>query len=194
MASALLLGASAAHVPQHLDLRYANRHGLVAGATGTGKTVTLRILAEAFSAAGVPVFAADIKGDLSGIGRAGSAEGKPFLTQRAEAIGLGNGQYRFEGFPVLHWDLFGRQGHPVRTTVSEMGPLLLARLLELNDTQEGVLNVAFRLADDEKLLLLDYKELRAVLDYVGEEAARLRTTYGNKSAPSVGGYQRPRLV
>jgi DNA helicase HerA-like ATPase len=188
----IFLGAGASG-PQWLELRYANRHGLVAGATGTGKTISLRIMAESFSAAGVPVFAADIKGDLSGIGLAGSAEGKAFLAKRAEEIGFAQ-TYRFEGFPVAYWDLFGRQGHPVRATISEMGPLLLSRLLDLNDTQEGVINVAFNLADEQKLLLLDLKDLRAMLTFIAEQAEALRTTYGNISAASVGAIQRKLLT
>ena len=150
--------------PEYLDLRFGNRHGLVTGATGTGKTVTLQVLAEGFSRAGVPVFCADIKGDLSGLAVAG--EPKPALLERAAQIGMVDG-LRFEGSPTIFWDLFGRQGHPVRTTISEIGPLLLSRLLDLNDTQEGVLNVAFKLADDEGLLLLDLKDLRALLTAIG---------------------------
>ena len=167
---------------QVLDLGRANRHGLIAGATGTGKTASLRVLAEGFSAAGVPVFVADVKGDLSGIALPGEA--KPFLSERARAIGLDD--IPFSGFPTIFWDLFGEQGHPVRTTVSEMGPLLLARLLELNDAQEGVLNLAFQVADDEDLLVLDLKDLRALLNFVAERAPELRTSYGNVSATSVG--------
>ena len=167
---------------QVLDLGRANRHGLIAGATGTGKTASLRVLAEGFSAAGVPVFVADVKGDLSGIALPGEA--KPFLTERTRAIGLDD--IPFSGFPTIFWDLFGEQGHPVRTTVSEMGPLLLSRLLELNDTQEGVLNLAFQVADDEELLILDLKDLRALLNFVAERAADLRSTHGNVSSTSVG--------
>ena len=176
--------------PQSLLLRLANRHGLIAGATGTGKTVTLQILAEGFSHAGVPVFLADVKGDLSGLSQEGNPkpklEGK--LRERAEQIGLAD--YRYEAAPVVFWDLFGKKGHPIRTTVSEMGPLLLARLLELNDTQEGVLNIAFQLADDQGLLLLDLKDLRALLTYVGENAQSLTNEYGNVSKASVGAIQR----
>ena len=179
--------------PQFLDLRRANRHGLIAGATGTGKTVSLRDLAEGFSAAGVPVFAADIKGDLSGIGAEGTAVGKPFLMERAEAIGWAD-QYRFEGFPTVYWDLFGRQGHPIRTTISEMGPLMLSQLLNLNDTQEGVLNICFDLADEEGLLLLDLKDLRSMLNFVADNAKALRPVYGNISGASVGAIQRSLLV
>ena len=164
--------------PQYLDLRYANRHGLVTGATGTGKTVSLQILAEGFSAAGVPVFCADIKGDLSGIAVAGEA--KDFLEKRARTIGFSD--YRYEAFPTVFWDLFGEQGHPIRTTISEMGPLLLSRLLNLTDAQEGVLNVAFRLADDEGLLLLDLKDLRALLVNIDDRRDEVSTRYGRVSS------------
>ncbi len=172
--------------PQHLDLKLANRHGLIAGATGTGKTVSLQIMAEGFSDRGVPVFMADVKGDLSGISQAG--EPKKGLLERAEQIGLED--YRFRPYPVVFWDLFGKQGHPIRTTVSEMGPLLLARLLELNDTQEGVLNIAFQVADDEGLLLLDLKDLRSLITFVADNAAELSSQYGNVSRASVGAIQR----
>jgi len=178
---------------QYLDLKIANRHGLIAGATGTGKTVTLRNLAEGFSAAGVPVFVADVKGDLTGISTAGRHDGKPFLAKRAEAIGFSD-QYQFSGFPTLYWDLFGEQGHPTRATVSEMGPMMLARLLDLTDAQEGVLNVAFSVADDEQLMLLDLKDLRAMLTFVADHAKDLRDTYGNVSSSSVGAIQRDLLV
>jgi len=177
-------------VPVHLNLKLANRHGLIAGATGTGKTVTLQILAEGFSRQGVPVFMADVKGDLSGISQAGSDH--PKLAKRATDIGLSN--YPLTDFPTLFWDLFGEQGHPVRTTVSDMGPLLLARLLELNDTQEGVLNIAFRIADEQGLLLLDFKDLRAIINYVGENANELTIEYGNVSKASVGAIQRRLLT
>ncbi len=172
--------------PQHLDLKLANRHGLIAGATGTGKTVSLQIMAEGFSDRGVPVFMADVKGDLSGMSQAG--EPKKGLLERAEQIGLED--YQFRPYPVVFWDLFGRQGHPIRTTVSEMGPLLLARLLELNDTQEGVLNIAFQVADDEGLLLLDLKDLRSLITFVADNAAELTSEYGNVSKASVGAIQR----
>ena len=168
----------------------ANRHGLIAGATGTGKTVTLQILAEGFSQLGIPVFMADVKGDLSGISQAGEAN--PKLQERAQKIGFED--YTQRTFPVIFWDLFGEQGHPLRTTVSEMGPLLLSRLLELNDTQEGVLNIAFRAADDEGLLLLDLKDLQSIINFVGENAAELTTKYGNVSKASVGAIQRRLLV
>jgi uncharacterized protein len=184
----LFLGAGAE--PQYLDLRYANRHGLVTGATGTGKTVTLQILAEGFSRAGVPVFCADAKGDLSGIAVAG--ETKDFLLERAEKIGLTD--YAMGPTPTVFWDLFGEQGHPVRATVSEMGPLLLSRLLELSDAQEGALNIAFRIADEEGLLLLDMKDLRALLTNLAERGAEITTTYGNVTKATVGAIQRRLLV
>ena len=180
-----------AQEPQYLPLDMANRHGLVTGATGTGKTVTLQILAEGFARAGVPVFCADIKGDLSGLAAPG--EPKPFLLKRAEAIGLGE-DYTFGASQATFWDLFGRQGHPIRTTVSEMGPLILARLLELNDVQEGVLHIAFRLADDEGLAILDLKDLRALMAHVAEEADALSGVYGLVSPASVAAIQRSLLV
>jgi uncharacterized protein len=175
---------------EYLALKFANRHGLVTGATGTGKTVTLQILAEAFSNNGVPVFAADIKGDLSGIAAMG--EDKDFLLKRAEAIGLN--PYDHQEFPVIFWDLFGEQGHPIRATVSEMGPLLLSRLMNLSDAQEGVLNIAFRIADEEGLLLLDLKDLQAMLTNVADRAKEMQTKYGNVSRESVGTIQRSLLV
>jgi DNA helicase HerA-like ATPase len=176
--------------PEYLSLKYANRHGLVTGATGTGKTVTLQVLAEGFSAAGVPVFAADIKGDLSGIAAMG--EMKDWQTKRAAEIGLT--EYAANKFPVMFWDLFGRQGHPVRTTISEMGPLLLSRILDLNDTQEGVLNIAFKFADDRGLLLLDLKDLRALLVEVADNAKDISTRYGNVATATIGAVQRALLV
>ncbi|QFR31678.1 helicase HerA-like domain-containing protein [Ancylobacter sp. TS-1] len=175
--------------PEYLTLRLANRHGLATGATGTGKTVTLQTLAEGFSRAGVPVFAADIKGDLSGIAMPG--EGQEWIVKRCTEIGI---DYEPDEFPVIFWDLFGEQGHPVRATVSEMGPLLLARLLNLNEVQEGVLNVVFRIADEQGLLLLDLKDLRALLAFVAENASKLTTTYGNVSPATVGAIQRSLLV
>ena len=162
--------------PEYLALHYGNRHGLVTGATGTGKTVTLQVLAEGFSRAGVSVFASDIKGDLSGIAAVGDA--KDAFVKRAKELGF---DYEPDEFPVVFWDLFGEQGHPVRATVSEMGPLLLARLMDLNDVQEGVLNIAFRVADEQGLLLLDLKDLRALLAFVAEHAKELTTQYGNVS-------------
>ncbi|MGI9350903.1 MAG: helicase HerA-like C-terminal domain-containing protein [Rhizobiaceae bacterium] len=175
---------------EYLNLKLANRHGLITGATGTGKTVSLQILTEGFSNAGVPVFCADVKGDLSGL--AAKGEAKDFLAKRAETIGLSD--YEFQEFPVIFWDLFGKQGHQVRTTISEMGPLLLARLLDLNETQEGVLNIAFKLADDEGMLLLDLKDLRALLVSMGERSKELTSSYGYMSKPSIGAIQRQLLV
>jgi DNA helicase HerA-like ATPase len=176
--------------PVYLSPRLANRHGLIAGATGTGKTVSLQILAEDFSRRGVPVFMADVKGDLSGISQAGKEH--PKLQARAGQIGLDD--YSFEAFPVVFWDLFGKKGHRVRTTVSEMGPLLLARLLGLNDTQEGVLYAVFKMADDQGLLLLDLKDLRALLTFAGENARELTLEYGNIPRASIGAIQRRLLV
>lgn len=178
---------------QYLTLKLANRHGLVTGATGTGKTVTLQVLAEGFAEAGVPVFAADIKGDLSGIG--GQGEPKDFLTKRAKDIGFDD--WYQDKFPVVFWDLFGEQGHPIRATVSEMGPLLLARLMGLNDTQEGVLNILFKYADEHGLLLLDLKDLRETLALIGSDKelqTALKAAYGNVSPASVGAIQRQLLV
>jgi len=166
--------------------RMANRHGLVAGATGTGKTITLRLLAEGFSRMGVPVFLADIKGDLSGMAAAG--EGHPKVVERAAQLGLSD--FAPETFPVIFWDLFGKQGHPIRATVSDMGPLLLGRLLNLTDVQAGVLNLAFRIADDNGLLLLDLKDLQAMVRHLGENASDYTTSYGNISSASVGAIQR----
>ncbi len=178
---------------QSLLLKYGNRHGLIAGATGTGKTVTLQVLAEGFSAAGVPVFLSDVKGDLSGIGVAGSASHKlhDAFTTRSQTIGHA---LEYRAFPVTYWDLFGEKGHPIRATVAEMGPLLLSRLLELTEPQEGVLNVAFRLADEEGLPVLDLKDLQALLVFIGENANEISTRYGLVSATSVGAIQRRLLV
>ncbi len=173
-----------------LNAGMANRHGLITGATGTGKTVTLQVLAEAFSRLGVAVFTADVKGDLSGL--AGSGKSHPKITERLQYIKIAS--HEFEPCPVLFWDLFGKQGHPVRTTVSEMGPTLLANLLELNETQEGVLQVAFSLADDEGLLLLDLKDLRAVLNWVADNASTLEREYGRVSRQSVTAILRRLLV
>ncbi|NNE51849.1 MAG: DUF853 family protein [Sulfitobacter sp.] len=179
---------------QFLNIGYANRHGLVAGATGTGKTVTLQILAEGFSARGVPVFMSDVKGDLSGLAKSGSPDFKlhEAFTSRAEKIGFDD--YYYGAFPVTFWDLYGAQGHPVRTTVSEMGPLLLAQLLGLSEAQEGILNIAFRVADEDGLPLLDLKDLQALLVWIGENARDLALRYGNVSAASVGAIQRRLLV
>jgi DNA helicase HerA-like ATPase len=175
---------------EELLLKYANRHGIVTGATGTGKTVTLQILAEGFSNAGVPVFAADIKGDLSGIALAG--EPKDFLTARAQTIHLE--PYEHSDFPVIFWDLFGEKGHPIRATVSDMGPLLLSRLMNLTEAQEGVINIAFRIADEEGLLLLDMKDLQALLANLAERADEVGRRYGNVSKTSVGAIQRSLLI
>jgi len=173
-----------------LDAAMANRHGLITGATGTGKTVTLQLLAESFSRLGVPVFAADIKGDLSGVARPGSDH--PKVAERVSRIGIDD--HAFEGSPVLFWDVRGQQGHAVRTTVSEMGPVLLSNLLELNETQEGVLQIAFSLADDQGLLLLDLKDLRAMLNWVSDNAADLSREYGRVSTASVTAILRRLLV
>ncbi len=175
---------------EELNLKYANRHGLISGATGTGKTVTLQILAEGFSKAGVPVFLADVKGDLAGLSQPVTI--KPFLTERAEKIGLD--PYEPEAFPVTFWDIHGKKGHPIRATISEMGPLLLSNLLGLNDTQYGVLTLAFRVADDEGLLLLDLKDLRALLVYVADHIKELTAEYGYVTRASVGAIQRRLLT
>ncbi|HHC30123.1 MAG TPA: DUF853 family protein [Rhodobacterales bacterium] len=181
-------------VKQGLLLKYANRHGLVAGATGTGKSVTLQILAEGFSKAGVPVFLSDVKGDLSGLAEAGSESFKLHDAFMERAAKIGFDDYTYEAFPVTFWDLFGEQGHPIRTTVAEMGPLLLARLLELTEAQEGVLNIAFRVADEQGLPLLDLPDLRALLVWVGQNADTLSLQYGNVATSSVGAIQRALLV
>jgi DNA helicase HerA-like ATPase len=177
--------------PQYLDLKFANRHGLVTGATGTGKTVSLQVMAEGFSAAGVPVFTADVKGDLSGI--AAKGEAKDFLQKRAADIGFA-GEYALGAAPAIFWDLFGEKGHAIRATVSEMGPLLLSRLMDLNPTQEGVLNIAFKLADEESLLLLDLNDLQALLANMAARADELSGAYGNVTKASVGAIQRQLLV
>lgn len=176
--------------PEYLALKFGNRHGLITGATGTGKTVSLQVLAEGFSAVGVPVFCADIKGDLSGLAAMG--EMKDWQTKRAAEIGFTD--YVAGKSPAIFWDLFGKQGHPVRTTITEMGPLLLARILDLNDVQEGVLNIAFKYADDEGLVLIDLKDLRALLVEVSENADSISTRYGNVASQSVGAVQRALLV
>ena len=175
--------------PAWLTLGLANRHGLVTGATGTGKTVSLQVMAEGFARAGVPVFAADIKGDLSGISEVG--EPKDFIVKRARDMEL---NFQPDQFSTVFWDVFGEQGHPVRATVSEMGPLLLSRMMDLNDVQEGVMNIAFRVADEQGLLLLDMKDLRAILSFIAEHAAELTTQYGNVSKQTVGTIQRQLLV
>src|SRR5262245_37473799 len=163
-----------------------NRHGLVTGATGTGKTVTLQLLADSFSRLGVPVFLADVKGDLSGVAAAGSAT--PKLQERLKAIGADEPSWTAD--PVVFWDVFGRRGIPIRATISDLGPLLLGRLLDLNATQQGVLTLVFKIADDAGLLLLDLKDLRAMLQTVGDRAKEFRTDYGNISAASIGAIQR----
>ena len=180
--------------PQGLTLGYANRHGLIAGATGTGKTVTLQILAEGFSNAGVPVFLSDVKGDLSGLAKPGTPDHKLHEAFTSRATKIGFDDYSYHACPVTFWDLFGEQGHPVRTTVSEMGPLLLARLLELSEAQEGILNIAFRLADEEGMPLLDLKDLQALLVWIGENRKTLSLRYGNVSTQSIGAIQRRLLV
>ncbi len=169
--SDIFLGLAANGERQHLALSRANRHGLIAGATGTGKTVTLQGLAESFSANGVPVFVADVKGDLSGIAMPGSPKFKHADKLEGRAKELGMEDYGYSDNPVVFWDLFGEQGHPIRTTISEMGPLLLARLLDLNDTQEGILQIIFRHADENGLLLLDFGDLQSMLVYAYENAA-----------------------
>lgn len=189
----IYLGLGANGERQVLHLGRSNRHGLIAGATGTGKTVTLQTIAEQFSAAGVPVFVADVKGDLSGISMAGSPTFKNAdkLEGRAKEIGLTD--YAYSDNPAIFWDLYGEQGHPIRTTITEMGPLLLSRLLDLNDTQEGVLNIVFRFADDQGLLLLNLDDLQSMLVYTAENAAELTAKYGNVSKASVGAIQRQLL-
>jgi uncharacterized protein len=188
----ILVGATngpGARAYRYLTLALGNRHGLIAGATGGGKTVSLQLLAEGFSNAGTSVFLADVKGDLAGLSQPGDA--KPPFVARAREIGV---DYQPDRFPVVFWDLFGEQGHMVRATVSEMGPLLLSRLLGLNDTQEGVINIVFKVADEQGLLLLDLKDLRAMLAHVAENAAEYKTKYGNVAPASVGAIQRQLLV
>jgi uncharacterized protein len=179
---------------QVLRFDKANRHGLIAGATGTGKTVTLQRLAEGFSRAGVSVFAADVKGDLSGIAMPGNEQQRAHAAFAARAAEIGLTDWAYADNPTIFWDLFGEQGHPIRTTVSEMGPLLLARLLDLNETQEGVLNIAFKAADDEGLLLLNLEDLRSTLTYIADHAAEFTTRYGNVARPTVGTIQRQLLA
>lgn len=181
--------AGNSHGPITMLPRLANRHGCITGATGTGKTVSLQVLAEAFSRLGTPVFMADVKGDLSGMSQA--AQNSPKLQERLDKLGLP--EPAWGACPVTFWDVFGESGHPVRATISDMGPLLLARMLELNDTQEGILNIVFSVADEEGLLLLDLKDLRAMLQHVAERARELRARYGNVSAASVGAIQRSLL-
>ena len=184
MTNTLLIGKG--ETPQLLQGRYANRHGLIAGATGTGKTVTLQILAEGFADMGVPVFAADIKGDLSGMAAAGEA--KPKLAERAQVVGLEN--YQPQPYPTVFWDVYGEQGTPIRATISDMGPLMLARLLELSEVQEAVLQLVFKYADDNGLLLLDLKDLRAMLKFVSENTKAVGEEYGLVSTSSVAAIQR----
>ncbi len=174
----------------HFRADKANRHGMIAGATGTGKTVTLQVLAEGFSSIGVPVFMADVKGDLSGMAKPGKPH--PRIDERVRTIGMED--FGFHGNPVVFWDLFGRLGHPVRTTISDMGPLLLSSLLQLNDTQTGILYAAFSIADDTGMLLLDLKDLRAMLNWMGENRRELSSEYGNISSASIGAIQRRLLI
>lgn len=189
MSNTLLIGKGE-QSPQTLLAKYGNRHGLIAGATGTGKTITLQGLAEAFADMGVPVFAADVKGDLSGIAAAGVP--KPKLAERAAQVGLTN--YAPQAYPTVFWDVYGKQGHPIRATVSDMGPLILSRLLDLSDVQEAVLQLAFRYADDQGLLLLDLKDLKAVLSFVSENSKALGANYGLVSPSSVAAIQRALLT
>ena len=184
--------AHSANGPINIIGKMANRHGLIAGATGTGKTVTLQVLAETFSQAGVPCFMADMKGDLSGISQTGKLSG--FIEKRCGEFGINPAELKFEGSPVRFFDVYGEQGHPMRTTVAAMGSMLLSRLLELNDTQSGVLALTFRIAEDENLPLIDMKDLRLMLDYVAKNADRYSTTYGNVSTATIGAIQRSLLT
>jgi uncharacterized protein len=186
--AAIFVGAS--DTDQYLLLKYGNRHGLIAGATGTGKTVSLQSIAEGFSAYGVPVFMADVKGDLSGVSQAGGDN--PKALERARQLKIEG--YKGRAFPTIYWDLFGEKGHPVRATVTEIGPVLMSRLLQLNDTQEGVLNIVFKVADEQGLLLLDFKDLQAVLQWTAENAGTLTTKYGNVGKQTVGTIQRALLT
>ena len=190
--NAIFLGLGGGR-PQHLLLNRANRHGLIAGATGTGKTVSLQRLAEGFSAAGVPVFLADVKGDLAGLAMPGSPLAKTHDAFAARAAEVGLADFSYDDNPVTFWDLYGEKGHPIRTTVTEMGPLLLARLMGLNEAQEGVLSIAFRVADEEGLLLLNLEDLQALLAYCAAQAQQLSARYGNVTKPSVGAIQRELL-
>ncbi len=180
--------------PRELILRYANRHGLITGATGTGKTVTLQVLVEGLAAAGVPVFVQDVKGDVSGLSRAGDPAGKMDEGLRKRAAQIGMADFTYRAYPVVLWDLFGKQGHPVRATISEMGPVLLARMMELSEPQEGVLNIAFRVADKQGLALLDLKDLQSLLVWLGDNAGEVGRTYGNIAPASLGAIQRALLV
>ena len=186
----ILIGKNAEGNPAVLLAALANRHGLITGATGTGKTVTLQTLAEGFAKLGVPVFTADVKGDLAGIARAGGANQK--VAERVGQLGLQG--YTNRAYPTIFWDIYGQQGHPARTTISEFGPILLAQLLELNDTQEGVLNIAFKIADEQGLLLLDLKDLRALLQHVSENAEEISSKYGNVASATVAAIQRSLLM
>ena len=192
MSQALTIAKKTTDTTQNIDLlsKFANRHGLIAGATGTGKTVTLKVLAENFSRIGVPVFLADAKGDVSSIAKAGTTS--PKFEERLQLLGIDS--VPFAGCPTTFWDLFGEQGHPIRTTVSEIGPLLLAQMLNLNDTQEGVLSAVFRVADDQGMLLIDFKDLKSMLTYVSENASELKSEYGNLSPASLGAIQRNLLA
>ena len=192
--SSIFIGKDTDGVSQELLLSRANRHGLVAGATGTGKTVTLQILSEGFSKAGVPVFAADVKGDLSGISQSGSKDHKLHLKlyERAEKIGLWD--YEYEAMPTIFWDLHGKKGHPIRATIDEMGPMLLSRLMDLTDAQEGIMNIAFDIAEDNEWPLVDLKDLKATLTFVGDQRKELSRDYGNITTQSVGAIIRNLLV
>ena len=192
MGTPITLAKNSRDIQQDIVLHseFANRHGLIAGATGTGKTVTLKVLAEHFSQIGVPVFLADAKGDVSSIAKAGSTSDK--FETRLKMLGVES--IDFQAFPVIFWDVFGEQGHPIRSTISEIGPLLLARMLNLNDTQEGVLSAVFRIADDQGLFLIDFKDLKAMLAYVSENASQFKAEYGNLSPASLGAIQRNLLA
>ncbi len=192
MGTAIIIAKKTTNTQQDVVLhsQFANRHGLIAGATGTGKTVTLKVLAESFSRIGVPVFLADAKGDVSSLAKAG--ETNPKFEERIKSLNIDS--IPFAASSVVFWDLFGEQGHPIRTTVSEIGPLLLSRMLNLNDTQEGVLSAVFRIADDQGLLLIDFKDLKAMITYVSEHAADFKAEYGNLSPASLGAIQRNLLA
>jgi uncharacterized protein len=189
----LFIGTAPSGARQVINWKRANRHGMIAGATGTGKTITLQVMAEGFSRNGVPVFISDVKGDLSGMAMAGSAQQKNHEIFAARAAEIGDAEWSYADNPVQFWDLFGEQGHPIRTTVSEMGPLLLSRLMDLNEVQEGVLTIAFHVADKEGLMLLDLDDLQAMLVNIAERSDELTITYGNVSAQSVGTIQRSLL-
>jgi DNA helicase HerA-like ATPase len=194
MGDTVFIGAnSGGGAPQRLELRRANRHGLIAGATGTGKTVTLQGIIEGLSAAGVPCFVSDVKGDLSGLAMPGSPQAKTHEAFAARAADIGDAEWKYADTPVQFWDLYGEQGHPIRATVSEMGPLLLARLMGLNEVQEGVLTIAFHVADQDGLLLIDLDDLQAMLSHCAERAEELTTTFGNVSRQSIGAIQRSLL-